>query len=78
MVNPQKISPSSSLGNGLKLLLLMAILCGMFFRFWQIEPKVYWIDEVHTSLRSVGYSRSEFVEQVPRDRPLSINEFHQF
>lgn len=78
MVNPQKISSRSSLSKGLKLLLLVAILCGIFFRFWRLEAKVYWIDEVHTSLRTVGYSRSEFVEQVPRDRPLSIDEFHQF
>ncbi len=78
MVHPQKSPLHSTLSKGLKLLLLIAIIVGIFFRFWQIDRKVYWIDEVHTSLRSVGYSRSEFVEQVPRDRPLSIDEFHQF
>jgi len=78
MVDPQRIPLRSAFGQGLKLLLLIAIVLGFFFRFWQIDRKVYWIDEVHTSLRSVGYSRSEFVEQVPRDRLLSIDEFHQF
>ncbi len=78
MVHLQKIPLHLALSKGLKLLLLAAIALGIFFRFWQIDRKVYWIDEVHTSLRSVGYSRSEFVEQVPRDRFLSIDEFHQF
>ncbi len=78
MADPQKVSSRSALTAGFKLLLVVAIILGVFFRFWHIDRKVYWIDEVHTSLRSVGYSRSEFVEQVPRDRPLSIEEFHQF
>lgn len=78
MAHPQKVTPQPSLSMGLKLVLVVALVLGIFFRFWHIDRKVYWIDEVHTSLRSVGYSRSEFVEQVPRDRPLSIDEFHQF
>ena len=78
MAYSQKMTARSRHSKGFRLLLLTAISAGIFFRFWNIDDKVYWIDEVHTSLRTVGYSRSEFVQQVPRDRLLSIDEFHQF
>ena len=44
---------------------LVVLLLGIVLRFTNLEQKVYWIDEVHTSLRVSGYTRTEFVTQAP-------------
>lgn len=36
---------------------------GIFFRFYHIDRKVYWHDEVYTSIRTAGYNGEEIVEQ---------------
>ncbi|WP_416669534.1 glycosyltransferase family 39 protein [Egbenema bharatensis] len=43
---------------------ILVIILGIFFRFYNIDYKVYWIDEANTSLRSLGYTRSEFIDAV--------------
>ena len=58
--------------------IVIVLLLGVFFRFTNLEGKVYWIDEVHTSLRASGFSRTEFVELAPRGKIISIEELHQF
>jgi uncharacterized membrane protein len=35
----------------------------MFFRFANLEKKVYWIDEGYTSGRISGYTESEFIQE---------------
>jgi uncharacterized membrane protein len=49
---------------GLKLIILLCLVLGIFWRFYQLDGKVYWIDEVNTSLRSLGYTRSEVIQTV--------------
>jgi len=36
----------------------------MFFRFANLQNKVYWIDEGYTSLRIFGYTDSEFIQEL--------------
>ena len=62
----------------LQFLLVIILLLGVFFRFVNLERKVYWIDEVHTSVRVSGYKRLEFVEQAPADRIIKIEELQKF
>ena len=62
----------------LQFLLVIVLILGVFFRFVNLERKVYWIDEVHTSLRTSGYKRTEFVEQVPVNRILKIEDLQKF
>lgn len=62
----------------LQLLLVIVLVLGILFRFINLERKVYWIDEVHTSLRTSGYKRIEFVEQAPVDRILKIEDLQKF
>ncbi len=61
----------------LQLLLVIVLILGVFFRFINLERKVYWIDEVHTSLRTSGYRKTEFVEQAPVDRILKIEDLQK-
>ena len=58
--------------------MVIVLLLGIFLRFSNLNGKVYWIDEVHTSLRASGYSRTEFVEQAPRGKIVSVRELDKF
>ncbi|NJM86381.1 MAG: hypothetical protein HC847_03350 [Hydrococcus sp. RU_2_2] len=37
---------------------------GIFFRFANLDRKVYWLDETHTSLRIFGYTEKEFIQDI--------------
>jgi uncharacterized membrane protein len=56
-------------------LILSALIVGIWFRFYHLDRKVYWIDEVFTSLRIAGYTLAE-VKAEPR--PLDAQQWRQF
>jgi uncharacterized membrane protein len=45
-------------------IVLGVLVLGIFFRFYNLDKKVYWIDEVNSSLRSLGYTKTEMVETI--------------
>lgn len=46
-------------------LLLVGILClGIFFRFVNLDTKVFWVDEVATALRVSGYTMEEMAAEL--------------
>lgn len=49
---------------GFRYLLVALIVLGIFFRFYNLEAKNYWNDEIYTSLRISGYTKQELIEQV--------------
>jgi len=65
-------------GNWTKIFLVIVILLGVWLRFSHLDQKIYWIDEVHTSLRVAGFSRTEFVAQAPRKEIVGIEQLHRF
>lgn len=46
------------------LFLIVILSAGIFFRFVNLDRKVYWHDEAYTSLRISGYTKTEFVQKV--------------
>ncbi|WP_228014755.1 glycosyltransferase family 39 protein [Fortiea sp. LEGE XX443] len=48
----------------LRYLILILIILGIFFRFANLDHKVYWHDEAYTSLRISGYTKTEFVQKI--------------
>jgi uncharacterized membrane protein len=50
---------------------------GIFFRFYNLDKKVYWYDEVHTSLWISGHTWPE-VRQLIGGREIDIRELQQF
>ena len=50
------------------ILLIIAITLGIGFRFFNLDKKVYWHDEVYTSLRASGFKMAdlgqEFIDQI--------------
>ena len=49
---------------GLRFLVIVLIVLGVFFRFINIDRKVYWFDETFTSLRISGYTEKEAIAQL--------------
>ena len=64
--------------NWFSIAVIVILLLGIALRFINLEQKVYWIDEVHTSLRASGYTRTEFVEQAPVGKIVGIEELQKF
>jgi uncharacterized membrane protein len=48
----------------LRFLILILLVLGIFFRFANLDRKVYWLDETHTSLRIFGYTEKEFIQDI--------------
>lgn len=53
-------------------MVILLLVLGIFFRFFNLERKVYWLDETYTSLRLSGYTSTEFVQQVVTGEILSV------
>lgn len=46
--------------------LAIALIVALYFRIYGLGDKVYWVDEVSTSLRVAGYTRQEVIEDIDR------------
>ncbi|MEM1252028.1 MAG: glycosyltransferase family 39 protein [Cyanobacteria bacterium P01_H01_bin.21] len=55
-----------------KIILLVVIAVGIFFRFFNIGTKVYWHDEVINSARTAGYDLAEIYNDLPKDTLFSV------
>lgn len=81
MESPKSRALVNGQGKKLKTLLLVLVLLGIFLRFLNLTHLVYWHDEVFTSLRITGHTRSQLVEQAfigQEVEPESLLAFQQF
>ena len=62
----------------LRFLITVLLLLGIFFRFVNIDKKVYWIDEAFTSIRVSGYTEDEIVKNLSEAHVISINELQKY
>ncbi len=63
---------------GLRVLVITLLILGVFFRFVNLDRKVYWFDETYTSLRISGYTDAEVAPKVFDGEVMSIAELHQY
>lgn len=63
---------------GWQFLIIIVLIFGIFFRFVNLDRKVYWNDETITSLRLSGYTEQEVVEQVFDGRIITVQELNQY
>ncbi len=63
---------------GLRFLITILLVLGIFFRFVSLDQKVYWIDEAFTSLRVSGYTEAEVVQQVSNAPLVSIEALQKY
>ncbi|MCW5312928.1 hypothetical protein GTQ43_03405 [Nostoc sp. KVJ3] len=64
--------------NRLRFLIVVLLLVGIFFRFFNLDRKVYWHDETFTSLRISGYTANEVRQQIFNGRIITKESFAKF
>lgn len=85
MSTPKPISQlaqnnSKFIGNGkyiptwLRFLIVVMLLWGIFFRFANLDKKVYWHDEVFTSLAIGGYRWEEVDQKLFQNREIGVED----
>ena len=64
--------------NWLTFPLIIILVMGIFFRFANLEKKVYWIDEGYTSLRISGYTESELIQEFGDGQIKEIKNLQKY
>ncbi|MEH2182181.1 glycosyltransferase family 39 protein [Nostoc sp.] len=62
----------------LRLIIIILLGIGVFFRFVNIDKKIYWGDEAFSSLRISGYTQSEMKTQLGNGRLIGIEDLHKY
>jgi uncharacterized membrane protein len=62
----------------MRFLLIALLSLGLFFRFANLDHKVYWYDETFTSLRAAGYTEAEIVQRFAKSAVVSAAELQQY
>ncbi len=74
-----KTNISSQLPPRKLLILIISLLAlGIFFRFANLDRKVYWHDEVYTSMRSSGYTGDDLGRQVFNGSVVSVEDLQKY
>jgi uncharacterized membrane protein len=63
---------------GLRFLLIVVLLLGVFFRFVNLDQKVYWGDETLSSARISGYTADEIIQTLYTGREISVEELQKY
>ncbi len=61
-----------------RFLIIVLLVLGIYFRFVNLERKVYWHDEAYTSLRISGYTKTEFVQQVFNGQVINVDTIQNY
>lgn len=62
----------------LQFFIVTLLVLGVFFRFVNLDRKVYWIDETYTSLRISGHTEIEFIQQVFDGHVVNLKELQKY
>ena len=58
--------------------IIIVFIIGIFFRFANLESKVYWYDEVSTSLTVVGYTEAEIVQSLSETNTIEPQALQKY
>lgn len=80
MLNLQNNSVKKSTATSAWLLAAIAIVlaAGIFFRFANLDHKIYWHDETISSLRLSGYTRSELIRNAFSGQRVSVEQLQTY
>lgn len=62
----------------LRFLIIVLLVLGLFFRFVNLDRKVYWHDETYTSLWISGYTPKELIYQVFNGQVIGIEDLQKY
>jgi len=72
------MQPNSIPRNPFSVLMLVIILLGIFFRFANLDGKIYWHDEVYTNFRSSGYTAVEINQSLFQNQWLTPQDLKKY
>ena len=61
-----------------RFLLITVLVIGIFFRFANLNRKVFWHDEIHTSFTVAGYTEAEIVQSLKETDPIEPRVLQQY
>lgn len=61
-----------------RFLIAVLLVLGIFFRFVNLDRKIYWFDETYTSLRVSGYTEQEVIGQVFDGSIISVEDLLKY
>jgi uncharacterized membrane protein len=64
--------------NWLRYFIVVVLVLGVFFRFVNLDRKVFWHDETYTMLRISGYTKDEVKRQLFNGRIISPDSFFRY
>lgn len=62
----------------LRFFILILLVLGIFFRFVNLDRKVYWGDETYTSLRVSGYTEREVAQQLSEGSIVGVKDLQKY
>jgi uncharacterized membrane protein len=68
----------SLLASSLQILLITLLVIGVFFRFANLDHKLYWHDEVYTTLRSAGFLTTDIEQEIFRNQIITPENLQRF
>jgi uncharacterized membrane protein len=80
MIFKPLVIPKSMLNSlsSFRFLIPTVLALGLFFRFANLDQKIYWYDEAFTSLRISGYTEKEIAQQVFNGREINVSDLQKF
>ena len=61
-----------------RFLIVILLVLGIFFRFVNLDRKIYWFDETYTLLRVSGYTEAEMLQQVFNGDLIKVEDLQKF
>uniref|UniRef100_A0A0C1RBZ6 Glycosyl transferase family 39 n=1 Tax=Tolypothrix bouteillei VB521301 TaxID=1479485 RepID=A0A0C1RBZ6_9CYAN len=62
----------------MKFFAIAMLVVGVFFHFFNLHKKVYWHDEVYTSMRAAGFTRDEIDKELFQNRILRAVDLQKY
>ena len=57
---------------------IIVLALGIFFRFANLDAKVFWGDETYSASRIAGYSKEEIIENIYTGTPIAVSEVQKY
>jgi uncharacterized membrane protein len=74
----RQLSLTNVSSNWLKIFIIVVLVIGIFFRFLNLDKKVYWGDEVFSSLQIAGYTISEVEQELSQSKIIGIQDLQKY
>ncbi|MBD3881560.1 DUF2723 domain-containing protein [Phormidium tenue FACHB-886] len=74
----QTVTPTRSLPRWLRYSVVLLLILGVFFRFYNLDEKVFWLDEARTSLRMSGHTKTEFLQEAYTGKIIDLETLQQY